>query len=566
MRMEIAHNRRILRLDPTSHPAATRAATFALFALLAVVHTWPLASAPGRLSRDDNADTLLNQWIISWVAHQASHDPLHLINANIFYPERGTLAYSEYLIVPAAIGAPVRWAGGSPLVEYNVLVLAGLTLTGWAGCLLVSRWTGDPVAGIIGGVIIAFNAHTLTRLPQLQALHIEFLPLSLLAFESLLAGQGSVVLLALCVILQGLTSYYSLVLTVTALGAGWAVRLEDRRHALVRPPRTLLRVAAAAALALIVLVPALVPYVRLGRVRSLEEAALYSAAARDYLATPARLHYGTWSARFFGGTTALFPGLTAIVLSGFAIFSGVAFRNPRARMALAIGLAGIALSFGPSLPGGALLYRLFLPLQGIRNMARFGYLATVAAGILAGFGVARLREQCSRRRSSHEQYSFARWVPVGIVAVFISTNLDAFSAPIEYVDGERVSPIHARLRETSAIVAEFPFYPADRLFRHAPYLLHSTAHWRPMANGYSGLTPDSFIEHARDLARFPDRRAIETLGAIGVTHVFVHDRAMREWTDNETANAVRTAPGLKLLETDGDVTLYEVVKTADGSS
>ena len=84
--MEIAHNRRILHLDTKSHPTDARAATFSLFALLAVVHTWPLASAPGRLSRDDNADTLLNQWIISWVAHQASHDPLHLIDANIFYP------------------------------------------------------------------------------------------------------------------------------------------------------------------------------------------------------------------------------------------------------------------------------------------------------------------------------------------------------------------------------------------------------------------------------------------------------------------------------------------------
>ena len=380
------------------------------------------------------------------------------------------------------------------------------------------------------------------------------------------ARGGLVLVLALCVAMQGLTSYYSLVLTITALGAGWAVRLGDWRHSLAGPRRALLRVAAAAALALIVLAPALVPYARLGRVRSVEEAALYSAAARDYLATPARVHYGAWSARFFGGTTALFPGLTALVLAGFAILTGVAFRNARARMALAVGLAGIALSFGPSMPGVALLYRLFLPLQGIRNMARFGYLATVSAGILAGFGVARLREQWSGRQSSRGRWSPAGWVPVGMVAVFICANLDAFSAPIEYVDGERVSPIHARLRDTSAVVAEFPFYPADRLFHHAPYLLHSTAHWRPMVNGYSGLTPESFVEHARDLAGFPDRRAIEALAAIGVTHVFVHDRALRDWTDDETANAVRTAPGLKLLDTDGDVALYEVIKTAGGSS
>jgi hypothetical protein len=540
--MKIADNRRIFRLD-TRSPAA---ATFVLFAVLAVAHTWPLASAPSRLSRNDNADTLLNEWIIAWTAHQAPRNPWHLVDANIFYPERGTLAYSEYLFVPAALGAPVRWLGGSPVLEYNLLVLLGLALTGWAGCRLIARWTGDLAAGVIGGVILAFNAHTLTRLPQLQALHVEFLPLALLALDALLSGNGSALFLAACVVLQGLTSYYALVLSVTALGSGWLVRFDDWRQGRAR--QSIARVATAAALALIVLVPALLPYIRLGQVRSLEEVALYSASARDYLATPARLHYATWSARFFGGTTALFPGVTALALTAVAIGAGVAFRNPRARMALAIGGVGVALSFGPSLPGNALLYRLFLPLQGIRNVARFGYLGTVAAAILAGFGVAWLRGR----------WPGARWMSAAVGVIFVCANLDAFSAPIEFVDAEAVSPVHAQLRDTHAVVAEFPFYPPDRVFHHAPYLLHSTAHWRPMLNGYSGFIPESFERHARDLARFPDSHALEALRALGVTHVFVHDRALRDWTDNETADAVRTAPGLKLLASDADVALYAV--------
>ena len=39
----------------------------ALFALAAVLHTWPLASAPGTWARVDNADTALNTWAIAWV-------------------------------------------------------------------------------------------------------------------------------------------------------------------------------------------------------------------------------------------------------------------------------------------------------------------------------------------------------------------------------------------------------------------------------------------------------------------------------------------------------------------
>jgi hypothetical protein len=534
--------RSIVRLNTKSRAAIV----FVLFALLSAVHTWPLASAPGRLSRNDQADTILNEWIVSWVAHQAPRDPAHLLDANIFYPERGTFAYSEYLLIPAAMGAPVLWLGGSPVLTYNLLILAGFTLTGWAGYLLISRWTGDAAAGLIGGVVLAFNAHTLTRLPQLQGLHVEFLPLALMAFDAMLMGDGSPALLALTVVLQALTSYYSLIFTLTALAAGWLARFEDWR--LDRTRHVGRKVVTAAALALPVLVPALIPYARLGRVRPLDEVALYSAAARDYLSTPARIHYATWSGQFFGGTTALFPGVTSLALTAVAILTGIVWRDRRARMALAIGIAGVVLSFGPAVPGYALLYRLFPPLQGIRNAARFGYLAIVSAAILAGYGVAWLRVRWPR----------ARWVPVAISVLFICANLDAFSAPIGYVDAEPISPLYTRLRHTDAIVAEFPFYPPDRAFHHASYMLHATAHWRPMLNGYSGIIPDSFVQHARDLANFPDGHAVETLHALGVTHVFVHDQALRAWTDNETADAVRTASGLVFVARDGDVSLYEV--------
>jgi hypothetical protein len=549
--------------------ARPRLATLLLFACLSIVHTWPLASAPGRLSRNDNADTILNEWIVAWVQHQAPRDPAHLFDANIFYPEHRTLAYSEPLMVPAALGAPLRLFNASPVLVYNLLIIAGLTLTGWSGCLLVWRWTGDLAAGVVAGVVMAFNAHTLARLPQLQALHVEFLPLALLALDEMIrstpkgAPYGpntdarsrrtetwgtdlAVPTLAACVVLQGLTSYYALIFTLTALVVAWLVRAPEwwgqRRRAIAS-------LGLAATAALVCLLPLLIPYARLGQVRSLDEVALYSAAWRDYLTSPARLHYDAWSHRFFGGTTALFPGVTALVLAGVALTLGRAATNPRARSALAFGVVGLALSFGPALSGYSILYRVLPPLQGIRNAARFGYLAIVALAILAGYGVAAIRARWPR----------ARWTMAIVVTAFAAANLDAFSAPLDLIDAERVSPIHARLLGSDAVVAEFPFYPPDRVSRQAVYMLHATLHWRPMLNGYSGLIPESFAAHAADLARFPDAHAMATLRTLGVTHVFVHDRALRDWTDNETADAVPRSRDLHLLAEDGDVRLYAVV-------
>src|SRR6266540_523131 len=142
-----------------------RATALAIFVALAVVHTWPLASDPAHLSRVDNADYALNAWAISWVAHQLPRDPLHLFDANIFYPERLTLAYSESMIVQGVLAMPIRAVGGSPVLAYNLLLLAGLAFTSWAFWLLLRRWTGSLAAAYVGGSLAGFNAAVLVRLP-----------------------------------------------------------------------------------------------------------------------------------------------------------------------------------------------------------------------------------------------------------------------------------------------------------------------------------------------------------------------------------------------------------------
>ncbi|HZT78564.1 MAG TPA: hypothetical protein VFA27_18080 [Vicinamibacterales bacterium] len=525
----------------------------ALFAVLALVHTWPLASAPATLSRNDAPDTVLNEWIVAWVAHQAVHDPAHLFDANIFYPERHTLAFSEYLIVPAAMGAPLLWSGASPVLVYNLLLLAGLTLTAWTMCRVVTQWTGDVAAGIVSGTLVAFNAHTLTRMPHLQALHFECFPLALLAFDRLLTrddrGSRDAVLLAVWFVLQGLTSYYALVFTTVALVAGLLVR--PSVWATARARVVLPRLAIAAGVAGVLMLPFLLMYLRVGEVRLLDEVARDSATWRDYLNTPARLHVA-WSSRFYGGASALYPGVVSLALTLVAVASGAAVRDPRARMALAFGVAGVALSFGPALPGYALLYRWLLPLQGIRSAARFGYLGIVSTATLAGYGVAALRAR----------WRDAAWWPAAIAGVLALSTVDTLAAPIDYVTAKPVPRLARTLRDSDAVVVHVPFFPATRVFHNADYLLESTANWRPMVNGYSGLVPDSYETHARALAQFPAPEAIAMLRALGVTHVWVHDRLLRDWADNEAADAVRHSPELQLLAVDGDLMLYRV-RTAD---
>lgn len=140
---------------------APRMVALVVFALLACLHTWPLATNPAHLSRTDNGDALLNMWAVAWVAHQLPRNPLHLFDANIFHPERLTLAYSEAMIVQGVLSLPIGAAGGSPVLAFNLVLLAGFALTGWAFCLLIHRWTGSWAAGYTTGSLAAFNSHVL---------------------------------------------------------------------------------------------------------------------------------------------------------------------------------------------------------------------------------------------------------------------------------------------------------------------------------------------------------------------------------------------------------------------
>src|SRR6185436_13160010 len=102
----------------------------------------------------------------------------------------------------------------------------------------------------------------------------------------------------------------------------------------------------AAAVSAILLAPFLWPYYEVSRdqglVRRVSDVAQYNASWRDYLATGGRLHFAWWSQRFYEGRTALFPGLTALGLAAVALLSRRTIRDPRVRMAIAMGALGLA--------------------------------------------------------------------------------------------------------------------------------------------------------------------------------------------------------------------------------
>jgi hypothetical protein len=442
---------------------------------------------------------------------------MHLFEANIFYPAHDALAFSEPLIVPALLGAPLAWAGASPVLVYNLVLIAGFALTAFATFLLVERWTGSWIAGLLAGSAFAFNTHTLTRLAHVQGIHIYSLPLALLAADRLLrdgswkAAAALVAALALAAYTSGYLIVFAAVMLAIFGVAAAPVWLPQWR-------RIVPRVVVAAIAAAIVLLPIYLPYHRAARdqhmLRSLDVVKEYSATPKGYLAAAGRLHVATWSARFFKDPVdSFFPGFTLIALALVALATLRGGVWPRWRIAgiAAFAVAGAVLSLGTATPVYGWLYHVFPPMQGLRAAARFGNLFLLGMALLAGFGVARVRQ------------------PALAIALLVLVNAEALRAPFTYHPFTGIPSVYALLRDEPGpvVVAEQPFYPRWAIFLNGPYVLNSTAHWRPLMNGYSGYTPDSYQQYANAFWYFPQEWAIQAMKDAGVTHVVVHPAAFR---------------------------------------
>jgi hypothetical protein len=287
-----------------------------IFVALAVLHTWPLASAPHRLSLNYNADTQLNTWITSWIAHTLPTHPSAFWKGNIFQPGEQALTFSEPLAVPAIIGAPVLWLGGSPVLMFNLLLIAGLAATGFAGWWVVTRWTGSSRAGIVAGALMAFNPHLLTRLPHMQAAHAWGFILACYFAERALRRRGPWWPLVGIWPIVAATSLHWLLFS-----AGAVLLMAITTLIANRSTAGLTRLATASAAGGVLALPVLWPHLTKGITRPLSQVADFSATPGGYLTSMSHLHQG-WSARFF--TTDIdvfFPGVLRLPSRCWALSS-----------------------------------------------------------------------------------------------------------------------------------------------------------------------------------------------------------------------------------------------------
>jgi hypothetical protein len=488
----------------------------ALLVALTIILTWPQILYLGSRVAAHN-DPLLSIWRISWIAHVLPGQPQHLVDGNIFSPHVRTLAYSDATLLEALIALPWLWAHANPVFVYNVLLLAGIVLSGVGMFVLVRHLTGSNDAALVAAAIFTLLPYRIQHFMHLELQWTMWMPLTMWAvhrvFETGSMRYGITTGALLC--LQAVSSvYYGAFLGILVAAQVILIAISEPRR--LKPALGPLCIGAVLALAAMAAYAR--PYIAntaLLGVRDRAEVANFSARLTSYLTAPQENWLWGWTAfRFEGDELRLFPGVVAVVL---AILASALRRHRRvALIYLVLTLVAAALSLGFNNPVYRLLYTHVWPMQGFRAPARFAILAGCALAVLAGLGFEYLQERFSASRLGRGM----------LVGVLVAVGLECGSAPMRLEELPRQVPdVYRFLRVLDrAVIIELPLVDWDL----APvYMYWSTQHWHQLVNGYSGFSPPDYAETLTRMQHFPDERSIQRLKSLNVRYIVVHETFYR---------------------------------------
>jgi len=483
------------------------------FAVLTIVLTYPqaryLTSGVGI-----HFDSLFNVWRLAWVAHQLPRDPLHLFDANIFFPERATLAYSDAMLLPGVALAPLAWLGMSPITIYNLVLLASFVSSATAAAILGWRLTRRVEAGVIAGMIFGFAPHRFEHFTHLELQLNWWMPLAFLALQDALttARARSYAALAVLLSLQVLSCiYHGLFLVVCLIGAAAAVMIMRQAASLGRHVPGVAWLAMAVAVFFLYSLPYRGNRQVVGE-RPLWEIADYSAVPANFLAAhPDNVLYGAVTSRFGHAELYLFPGVIAAALAAIGVFS-------HRRSVVAVWLVTLWFAIELCLGMNGWLYPVLYDhlevFHGLRVPGRAGILVILSLAALAALGV---ELALTRLRGRGGRIALVTVLVVGMAA-------ESRSRVLVTEIGQPSTGYRLLQRLPAAVVLELPVEVPERLspWPETLYMYYSTAHWKKLINGYSGFYPPIYGRTLESLRSFPDRSSLARLERLGVTHVILH--------------------------------------------
>lgn len=532
-----------------------------LYAFVTLVMMWPFMNLRALGSASYEGDARLILWTLAWDNH-AVLDRVPIFDANIYYPAVSALGYNDPLIGISLFTLPIYAATRNPVLAYNLVWLVTPLLNLLAMHALAWRYLRSHRAAAAAALTFACSFYTMQHAyGHLSLIWLWLVPLSLLLLERWFERQtmARALVWAAALTLQVLSAWYIGTFALVANGLLFVWRgVADIR---AQWPRRAWQLAIASAIGIAVVWPVASRYRGLAA-PTLAEIHSYAADWSSYLVPPANTLAGEWWSSHIGtgpreiwGEQTLFAGWIAIalgVLGLAAIARDRAWRTSGVYLALLV--AAVWLSFGPVVTRagqGLSLFGLFMHLpgaSGIRAPARFAMLAVLALAILVGYAV----------RAADARWPRSRWALLVVLPLMLA-EWRVVDLPAGHPQPAPIPAIYrsAALRAARAIVSLPDYCGRPDWFLGADYLYYSTAHWRPIVNGFGRAEPKDYAHFVSRMNAFPGPNNAKAMRDAGVDYVILH---AARYPDHAAAilRDAAALPDYELVLRDGDDYLFSV--------
>jgi hypothetical protein len=525
---------------------------------------------------------------MSWAGHILTTDPAQLWNANAFYPDKYSYAFSDTLLGYA----PAGMIGTGPVaavIRYNIIFVLIFAFAFFGAYALVRQLGAGRTGAAVAGAAFAYAPW---RLGQAGHLHVLSIGGIALALAMLARGHGfslregyqpdkrrwgwvlggwlvaawqislgfgigipfAYVLLGIVLVTTVTWGYRYVWVWAVSRPFGWKLLLANLGGGLVF-----------AAVGALMAYPYLQvlrqhPYAR----RSEEILGLFSPPLRGFFIAPPESWL--WGEAYANARQSLPWAPEMALLPGFFLY-GLAFAGLfvstwrlRHRILLGVGvLTTIMLAMGTNGPGhGQLgylaLYRALPGFDGIRTSGRLMVWATLFLALLAAGAVSAFAERAAELFADRTQ------TEVGTQAGFWPRVATLIPLVLVLVEGAHTPGAHPVVPKApiamSTVQGPLLVLPTDELF-DMNVMLWSTDGLPKMVNGGSGFTPHDQELLRLTMQKFPDSSTVTALRELHIrTVIVVRSRALGSPYERAIDAPI---DGLGLTRSEqGDVILYKI--------
>jgi hypothetical protein len=550
---------------------------------LAVLVTWPLVLHMSSRISPDLGDPVRTAWQVAYVGHALLHEPLHLFNANAFYPHPLSLAFSDSLL---GYGPAAFFGSGTvaALVRYNLIFLFIWSLC-FVGAYLLARELGlRKLAAAAAGAAFAYAPYRVTEAGHFQVISSGGIALALFLLLRGYRRRSRALLIAGWLVSAwqislgftlGLQFAYLLAVLAVLAAIYW---LRAGRPEL---PRALVAITCIGMLVVgAVTVYQARPYLKISHdyptaKRTIREVKNYSSGPAAWLSASSENR--VWGSLTSGAREhvhsknedVFFPGGLILLLALIGLAAPLYTR--RLRIGLAVGVVVCAVfALGLGLTGAGYPYRLlydFAPgWDGVRVPGRIFTLATLFLALLAGAGAQLLAGRLGAFFSRHGGRLAAR---VSLTAASAAVGVVLVIGIVGEGAGHMAHPLVPQpARAEVGLPGPLLDLPTDGTLDRV-WQYFSTNGFYKIPIGNSTFDMPSVDDLRGGMKNFPDQASIEKLRYYGIRTVVLHTVTYKELPPehglvipeppNPVAAAAKPIAGLGITRRRfGSIVVYEI--------